>query len=338
MTVVLDIETIADPEALAVLAPDWWDLWERLPTATPFQSPAWLIPWWNSFAPGRLMTVAVRHEERLVALAPLYLETGPLGPRLLPVGISVSDYLDILIDPGSADAIDGIAEHLSRCGEWENCELSCLLPRSAALALPCPAGCSDTRSKADTCPILRLSPETSDAGTHPAIPGRQRRKLRMARHRLSRGPASSIISTKSWPAETWLETLIGLHTMRWHERSESGVLADSRTRAFHRDALPELIDRGIARLFALIIGDELAGVYYGFSDHSRACAYIGGFNPRFSYYSPGTVLLGHAIEDALREGVAEFHFLRGGEAYKYAWGAVDQFTFRRTFSRSRARA
>jgi CelD/BcsL family acetyltransferase involved in cellulose biosynthesis len=36
--------------------------------------------------------------------------------------------------------------------------------------------------------------------------------------------------------------------------------------------------------------------------------------------SAGTQIVAHAIEEAAREGATEFHFLRGGEAYKYAWG------------------
>ena len=96
-------------------------------------------------------------------------------------------------------------------------------------------------------------------------------------------------------------------------------------------ALAGLCERGIARLFALTIGSELAGVYYGFLHRHRAYAYLGGFDPRFAYFSPGAILIGHAIEDALRNGACEFHFLRGREAYKYAWGAVDHQNLRRTF-------
>jgi hypothetical protein len=45
----------------------------------------------------------------------------------------------------------------------------------------------------------------------------------------------------------------------------------------------------------------------------------------------------HAIEQALREGAREFHFLRGQEAYKYGWGAVDRWNQRRSFRRIGAR-
>ena len=35
------LDTIAD---LVRLLPQWWALWDRCPSATPFQSPAWLLP------------------------------------------------------------------------------------------------------------------------------------------------------------------------------------------------------------------------------------------------------------------------------------------------------
>ena len=49
--------------------------------------------------------------------------------------------------------------------------------------------------------------------------------------------------------------------------------------------------------------------------------------------SPGAQLLDHAIRAAISEGAREFHFLRGGESYKYLWGAVDRLNLSRTFTR-----
>ncbi len=50
--------------------------------------------------------------------------------------------------------------------------------------------------------------------------------------------------------------------------------------------------------------------------------------------SPGTILLGAMIEEAAAEGVAELHFLRGAEAYKYAWGATDRHNATRILVRA----
>ncbi|TIX69389.1 MAG: glycosyl transferase, partial [Mesorhizobium sp.] len=89
-------EIIDDPAALEALAPRWRELWAHSRTATPFQCPAWLVPWWRTFAPGELATIAVWRGDDLVGLAPLYLEHTTSGSKLLPVGISLSDYLDVL--------------------------------------------------------------------------------------------------------------------------------------------------------------------------------------------------------------------------------------------------
>ncbi len=43
--------------------------------------------------------------------------------------------------------------------------------------------------------------------------------------------------------------------------------------------------------------------------------------------------LGAAIDAAVAEGAPAFHLLRGGEAYKYRWGATDRWNRRRSFQR-----
>jgi CelD/BcsL family acetyltransferase involved in cellulose biosynthesis len=41
------------------------------------------------------------------------------------------------------------------------------------------------------------------------------------------------------------------------------------------------------------------------------------------------LLIGHALEAAIAEGITAADFLRGREGYKYLWGAADSSTFRR---------
>jgi CelD/BcsL family acetyltransferase involved in cellulose biosynthesis len=84
------------------------------------------------------------------------------------------------------------------------------------------------------------------------------------------------------------------------------------------------------RLYSLRMGASLAAVYYGFTAKETAYAYLSGFDPDFAELCPGAQIIAHAIEEAVREGVREFHFLRGGEAYKYSWGALDRRNAART--------
>lgn len=86
-------------------------------------------------------------------------------------------------------------------------------------------------------------------------------------------------------------------------------------------------------MYRLAIGGQAAALYYGFSDHCRSYAYLGGFDPRYDDCSPGSLIIAHAISEAMREGAREFHFLRGDESYKSAWGATRRCNQIRRFLR-----
>jgi len=58
-----------------------------------------------------------------------------------------------------------------------------------------------------------------------------------------------------------------------------------------------------------------------------------GYDPAFSRMSPGVLMLGMVIEDALASGARAIDFLRGREPYKYLWGACDRPGFKRLLSR-----
>lgn len=315
----LEAQVIIDDEGLHRLLPEWWGLWSRLENATPFGAPAWLLPWWRTFRPGPLLTVAVRQHGRLVGLAPAYVEQGPFGRRLLPIGIGVSDYLDVLIDPAVADVgaalVDETLRHADRWDSWELEELS---PGAAALELAIEG--PEVRSRRQSpCPVLPL----------PSLAGwprsRAGRRWRRAWNRVERFSRVAVVAAEAETVPALLDWLIALHARRWSKAGQSGVLAAPAVQAFHREAAPRLLDAGLLQLFALTVEGQTVGAYYGFLHGPRAYGYLSGFDPDWSSQSPGTALLGHAMREATVRGCTEFHFLRGQEAYKYAWGAVDRW-------------
>jgi CelD/BcsL family acetyltransferase involved in cellulose biosynthesis len=330
MSASFSTEEIRDGATLRALEPEWWALWRRA-GATPFQAPAWLLPWWDAFAPGDLFAVAIRARGYLVGLAPFYVESSARGRRILPIGISVSDYLDILVDPDDADAVcRRLSVHLHTTDvAWDSWELTELSPHAAAARMPCPAYCDESADVSSACPVLVLprSPE----GLAAVLPHRRRRSLRMAQNRAGRRGAVEIIAADAASVDAMVAALIELHGARWQSRGEAGILADPRLRGFLAESIPRLLSAELLRLYALRIGGGLAGVYCGFLHGDRAYGYLTGFDPAFAFESPGAILVGHAIVQAIEEGAREFHFLRGRESYKYGWGAVDRFNRRRVF-------
>jgi CelD/BcsL family acetyltransferase involved in cellulose biosynthesis len=331
----LTSEIIGDSQALTSLLGEWWQLWRQCKTATPFQSPAWLLPWWRAFAPGELCVVVVRRGGRLVGLAPCYVEATSVERRVLPLGVSVSDYLDILIDPEAPKATRSALVRQLAGAAWDRCEWVELEPQACALALPCPPGCLDTIKTAQSCPVLPLPANPEQLFR--VIPKGQRRDVRQSQNRLARRGRLCIVRPQAASARQLLAELVRLHQARWESRGQRGVLSDQRVISFQHAAVSDLLAAGLVRFYLLELSGAVAAIYYGFMHANRAYAYLGGFDPAFAFESPGTVLLDHAIREAVREGAQEFCFLRGQEAYKYRWGAVDRWNYHRSFRRTYGR-
>lgn len=326
----METAIISDAPAFARLAPEWRVLWRVSPNATPFQSPDWLLPWWDAFAPGELQVIAVRRDNELIGVAPLYREAE--SARVLPVGVALSDYVDVLLHPRfTQEAANAAAQAIASLDGIELVEFPELESGSLALKMNMPNGWNDVVMPASISPVLSL-PERVEDLAHSISPSRLRH-LRTARRRVARRGESAILEGDPDNAAALFSELVRLHSLKWRAQGETGLFADPRVDLFHEAALPGLMEQGFVRLYALMIDDVTTGVYYGFLSRGRAYAYLCGYHPDYAFESPGAVLLGHAIEEAVRQGAREFHFLRGREAYKYEWGAVDRTNFSRRWLR-----
>ncbi len=117
MIAVHEIRTVRELEALR---PEWSALWERCPSATPFQTPEWLLPWWESFGAGQLAAFALRADGKLAGVAPFWID----GAVLRLLGAGISDYLDVLIEPECRRAaVSVLWRHILELG-WQRCEFT----------------------------------------------------------------------------------------------------------------------------------------------------------------------------------------------------------------------
>lgn len=327
----LETRRIESLEALAALEPQWWALWHDTPQATPFQSPAWLVPWWRIFAPGRLASIAVFRDGHLVGLAPFYLEDGALGRRLLPLGIGISDYLDLLMRPGDQDTAAALASGLAGLEHWDSIELEELAPDATGRFLPCPASCSETLAAQTACPGLVIGTEVDQSGLPFEVSGKRRQVYRRKLRAAQAYPPVAI--TETTPKD-FVTALAELHAARWEQKGEAGVLADPRVLDFQQQAIPELARRKLARLTTISLGGKMAGALYWLTWRNRAATYLSGFDPKFSTESPVTLLCGELFRQASAGGISDVSFLRGQEPYKYLWGASDRWNHRRSFRRA----
>jgi CelD/BcsL family acetyltransferase involved in cellulose biosynthesis len=293
-----------------------------VPDANPFQSPAWLRSWWSCFGNDAPLVLTARDNGRLMAVLPLYIYDEPECLKALPIGIGLSDYFDALVDPRHAGAIGVMLEALAEHRDWDECYIPELPPGAALLAAQPPANVLEQRSIGETCPVLTL--RSTVAGLREAVPRKAWRDLRQARRRASAVGTIEVVRADARTFSQFMQNFFRLHESRWRPIAGHGVCADRVVRGFHLSAAERMLDAGMLRLYLLRIGGSTAAAYYGFTTKRTAYAYLSGFDPQFAELSPGTQIVAHAIKEAAREGATEFHFLRGGENYKYAWGAVDR--------------
>lgn len=310
---------------------EWTALWRRVPQATPFQLPGWLLAWWRNFGNGCPRILTARAIGELTGVLPLYELPEPNCRKLLPLGIGLSDYIGALVDPRRSEAADALLAGVAELRGWDECHLPDLMPGSPLVLAAAPAGLVERVGWDVTCPVLNLPPDP--ALLDRVVPRKTLRDLRQGAARAAAAGGIAIEAADPGCPEPMIEDLFRLHAARWRTRGEEGVCAAPAVRRFHLAAARALEEKGLLRLYRLRIGGHLAAVYYGFGWRGRAYAYLGGFDPDLPRFSPGVQMLSHAIRDAIAEGCSEFHLLRGGEAYKYAWGAVDRWNTARTLRR-----
>ena len=316
---------IESESGFRALRPEWDALWRRA-GRPPFQSPAWQLPWWHAFGTGQLRVATLRVDGALAGLLPLYVLDEAMERKLLPVGVGLSDHCDALLDPAlpamASDAL--LRTALADAAGITSCALPDLPPESALRHAACPPGWREAAMPQTPCPVLTLDGAPLPAG--------MMRNLRQSRHRAERrGGWQAAVATAAQAPHAW-QALVQMHQQRWTALGEAGgVLSDPAVLAFHAAAVPELAASGILRLQVLHVGGRLCAVYHTMAAPGRLLFYLSGFAAAESFVSPGTLLLGHIVEQAAREGVRELHFLRGREGYKYAWGAQDRMNAGRLF-------
>ena len=327
----IEIATITNEAGLARLRPEWEELWRRDLAATPFQSPAWLLAWWHFFGTPEPRILTARAGDRLVGLLPLYVLRENGRRKLLPIGIGLSDYIELLGSPDIPEIGQMFMAAIAATAEWDECWLPDLTPEGALASAIAEWGLAENAIPAPLCPVLALPSDLLKLNE--SVPRKTLRDLRQARTRTAAIGTVTVETITEETLGTAMDDLFRLHQQRWRSRGECGVCDNLPLQDFHRAAADALLGAGMLRIYRLSVHDAVLAVYYGFAAKGRSYAYLGGFDPLQPRLSPGMQVIAYAIEQAIAEGVTSFDFLRGEESYKYGWGAVDRPKISRRLSR-----
>lgn len=328
----MPIETTihTDPHIFTTLEKEWLDLLGRSVTNYVFQSPQFQGAWWQALGTGELRIIAVRDNEKLIGLAPLYLEKNQKGAQLCFVGcVNVSDYLDILVDSqyqqAVYDALEKVLKH--ELSDWD-CLFLCSLPEHSPtrnwLKRIFPKA---TEKQQDVSPSIQL-PTTWEEYLN-QIDRKQRHEIKRKMRRVEETQHTYEIITSQQEAQQALKDFINLHKASSADKRD---FWDEKHLGFFSRFVPQAGAAGWLKLFFLRIENIRAATMLVLDYDNQYLLYNSGFDPaQFRNLSPGNVLTAYTIKQAIEEKRTVYDFLRGDEEYKFRFGALAKPVFDITF-------
>jgi len=327
----LQVQLRSDATVFDELAAEWSALLRRSAVDSVFLTPQWQQVWWRHFSAGRDLTLLLARDPAgtLQGIAPLY-AFAQAGQRILQFvgGVDVSDYLDFIVARGQEEELYRAFLNylLNRAPSWDLLDLHDLPGHSPTrFGLLCQV-CREC------CPEGTLA-EPEYAAPYIPLPGdweaylatldkkqrhEVRRKLRRAQEE-----AELRMSRQQDPAglEEAVATFVRLHRAS-HPEKEAFMTAEME--AFFHDVARVTLAAGWLSLYTLSLDGRPAASTWCFDYGNDLLVYNSGYDPAWRpELSPGIVLMSLCIQDAIARGKARFDLMRGGETYKYRFGAAD---------------
>lgn len=314
----LSVELCTDEGTFGALAEEWGRLQGACPSATPFQSHAWLHSWWVSYGtPGALRLFLVRRGGELVGAAPLMRVRGPL-PKLVPIGGEISDYCDVLLAGDAAEeAGRALADALAEAARTALIDFRDVRPGGAVERVYRHWRGPRCRLSDSTClelPALPMSELVKRLSTSRA------QRVRNKVNRLGRlGVEWRVVSHDE--TESAVRRLLELHRLQWQGKKVTPEHIRPRFLDHLVRSVVPMARSGQAAVTEFQLDGTVVAVNLHLLSAEMTGEYLYGFHPRLreNKVDVATMLLRASSELASHREVRTLSLLRGDEPYKYRW-------------------
>lgn len=306
------LEVIDSFSGLEQIQQGWPAFAETIDGLTPFQLPEWLLTWWRHLGDGQLHVLIFREGGTVAAVIPLFRHEWQGRRQLTLIGSGISDYLEPPIAPEhSGQVIDRLRGHLRENGafdicNWQDLSAGTLLRRLAPLQDDTP------------CSEIKLTGSFEDYWAQRSKD--LRRNLRRYGDRAEQMGSVKFAVTSKADAGLMGE-LIRLHGDRWQKQDLPGMIVANNSGEFLREAAQEFERSEMLRFFSLRFKEEVAAVSIGFLYRDALYSYLSAFDPEYEILGFGRRLLYESLRYAYGQKYTAWNFCRGGEPYKFSFGA-----------------
>jgi len=334
----MTVSVIIDSYSFESLEDEWNSLLDRNRSGSVFLTWDWLYTWWSKFRGECLLNIVTVRDStgKLVGLGPFCVndQWGGLPVKALTfLGSShiSSEYLDIISDPDyEYDVALAIFNSLrSNSLEWDCLIFTDTLRTSSVYnyfkRIAFEKSYSVKETVSEICPYLNLS-DSQDA-TLSKFKSQLRSTIKRRTKKLEKKGVKLKVATNSDEVSNYIEKLFDLHQKRWNIKGKKGNFKDDIVKSFHAEVAMRLLSRGLLGLYTLQVDDKIIAALYSFQFKGTLFYFQSGFDPEWSSYSPGTVLMWKCVSDAIDRGLTKFDYLRGDEFYKSTWSDQSKNTY-----------
>jgi CelD/BcsL family acetyltransferase involved in cellulose biosynthesis len=277
-----------------------------------FMTKEWLSTWWETFGHGRLLLVAAERDDRIVALAPFYAESG----IIYFVGSGYESYelgfLGDVRDPSIVEALlQGASETVEDFAGFELYFISSALQAQLEAAAP--------RLGLNANEEWRVSVMTMDLRSQPERALAATRKKSLVRHEnyfRREGGLSVTHTDKAEQVLPWLDELFAQHIERWAATESPSQFQEEKWRIFFQRWAVSAASRGWLRFTRLEWQGRAIAFHFGVCYQGNYIWYKPCFAIDLARHSPGEVLLRQVLLAAIEEGANTFDFGTGDDEYK----------------------
>jgi len=322
----LEVYKVCADTAFENLEQEWAELLDKSASKTIFLTWDWLFNWWRFYRGNkRLNLILVREGENLLAIAPICVSHKIGYQQIEFLGSEVgSDYLDFILYRGREEEIlEIIFSYLyTEDNTWDVIKLAGIPSESNTIKFVKNSSWLQQLKlivkHCTTCPCITL-PQTWETFFN-SLSRNMRSNLGRKRRRFERDLKGKfvIVSEQDYLAKAMYD-FIRLNHYRMKMKNMESPFSKNSFEKFHKATMPIFFDKGSLKLCFLKIGDEPVAAHHVYRFDNKFLYYQSGFDPKWAGISPGLLLFGYCIENAISEGMQEFDFLQGNEQYKYKW-------------------
>jgi CelD/BcsL family acetyltransferase involved in cellulose biosynthesis len=308
----------------------WNSVLDRCRDKHVFLTWEYLSTYWKHFGNNKkLRILCIENENKIIGIAPFrqsrYNFAGlPSYNVIEPLASKRANYTGLMLAEREADCLKLFLSYLVENDDWDFIYLNDLHGTSIIPEI-LPKVCETVPLKFESmegavCPYLPL-PNSIDIFMQ-GLGRNLRYNLRRYANRLEKDYQR--VEFKKYDelgsVEESMKIFFELHQKRWKSKGEPGFYYSQKNRDSALDVTKVFANNEWLALYFLTANTEpIAGMLCVEYDNKMYFA-LSGFDPEYSQYSVGNLLIAKIIEKCIKRKIKEFDFMKGDESYKFDYG------------------